>query len=54
MLVHMKPIGGKVIYYTGFGWKKNGQFSGEEEWINYLQGFSDRLSAPLKVEINPE
>ncbi len=24
LLVHMKPVQGKIVYYAGFGWKKSG------------------------------
>ena len=54
LLVHMKPVNGKVVYYAGFGWQKSGQYQTEEEWIGYLQTFADKLSSPLIVEISPQ
>jgi hypothetical protein len=49
LIVHMKPVNGKVIYFTGFGWKKSGLFTTENEWINYLEEFSKTISSPLEV-----
>ncbi len=51
LLVHLKPIDGKVVYYAGFGWKKSGQFEDEQAWIDYLQGFSERLSSPITYQV---
>ncbi len=51
LLVHLKPINGKIIYYAGFGWKESGQFNTEEEWIQYLTEFSLRISSPLEMMI---
>lgn len=47
LLVHMKPVNGKVVYYAGFGWKKSGQFEDEKAWFDYLQGFAERINAPI-------
>jgi hypothetical protein len=52
LLVHLKPVDGKVVYYAGFGWKKSGQFEDEQAWFDYLQGFADRLSSPITYKIN--
>jgi hypothetical protein len=52
LLVHMKPVNGKVVYYAGFGWKNAGCFKSEDDWINYLKGFSSRVNAPLKLVFN--
>jgi len=54
LLVHLHPMDGKVVYYAGFGWKKSGQFLTEEEWMKYLQDYSERLNSPLILEINAE
>ncbi len=51
LLVHMKPINGKVVYYAGFGWKKSGQIVDEKAWFNYLQGYAERISSPITYEI---
>lgn len=52
LLVHLKPLNGKVVYYAGFGWKGSGQFNTEEEWFSYLKDFSRRLESPLNVQID--
>lgn len=51
LFVHLQPIDGKVVYYTGFGWKKSGQFKNSDEWNKYLSDFSKRLASPLEMEI---
>lgn len=51
LLVHLKPIDGKVVYFAGFGWKGSGQFNTEDEWMDYLKDFSKRLASPLNVNI---
>lgn len=52
LFVHIKPIDGKFVYYTGFTWMKSEQFKGQEEWQNYLGQFSKRLASPLSVSVN--
>ena len=47
LYVHMKPIGGKIEYYAGFGWKQAGRFVSEEDWNTCLQEFSESLQAGL-------
>ncbi|MBN2764151.1 MAG: DUF4861 family protein, partial [Bacteroidales bacterium] len=49
VFVRLKPIDGKVIYYTGFGWKKSGRFSTKEDWIQYLSEFAACLISPIEV-----
>lgn len=51
LFVHLKPIDGKIIYYTGFGWKKNGLFENQQQWNEYLAGFATGLASPLQVSI---
>lgn len=41
-----------VDYYTGFGWKKSGQFDAPDAWNAYLNDFSLKLQHPLVVEVN--
>ena len=52
LLVHMKPVNGKVVYYAGFGWKKSGQFEDEKAWFEYLQGYAERISSPITYKVN--
>ncbi|MFS4417615.1 DUF4861 family protein [Maribacter sp. 2307ULW6-5] len=42
---------GKAVYYAGFGWKKSGQFTAQEQWNQYLDQFAKRLASPLEVSI---
>ncbi|WP_164891003.1 DUF4861 domain-containing protein [Botryobacter ruber] len=50
LFVHVNPTNNKVIYYTGFGWKRSGQFTSPEEWDAYLADFAARIASPLEVE----
>ena len=51
LLMHMKPINGSIVYYAGFGWLKNSLFSGEQDWIEYLDDFAGELNSPLIVNV---
>lgn len=50
--VQLKPINNKVIYYSGFGWKKSKAFNNKEEWSTYLKQFSKQLKSPIRLTIN--
>ena len=50
VLVHLKPIDGKIVYYSGFGWKENKRFTDEEKWVEYLDDFVSGLDSPLILE----
>ena len=52
VFVHLRPINGKVIYYTGFGWKKNSRFSTRKAWEEYLREFASLLSFPAEIKIS--
>ena len=41
----------KVVYYTGFGWKKQGEFTTKEAWETYLGQFANKINNPLLVVI---
>ncbi|OGX90943.1 DUF4861 family protein [Hymenobacter coccineus] len=44
------PPRAPVVFYAGFGWVKSGQFRDAAAWDAYLQGFAQRLAAPLEVQ----
>lgn len=52
VLVHLKVIDGFVDYYTGFGWKKAGEFTNAGDWNKYLEQFTQKLNQPLTVSID--
>jgi len=52
VFVHLRLINGKVIYYTGFGWKKNSRFSTRKVWEEYLREFALVLSFPAEIKIS--
>ena len=41
----------KVIYYAGFGWKKQGTFTTKEAWESYLSVFAKKINNPLIVNL---
>ncbi len=41
----------KVVYYTGFGWKKQGEFTTKEAWENYLGNFASKINSPLIIKV---
>ncbi len=47
----LKVVNNKVIYYTGFGWKKQGEFTTKETWENYLTNYATKINNPLIVKI---
>jgi len=47
----LKVKDNKVIYYTGFGWKKQGEFTTKEAWENYLTNYASKINNPLIVKI---
>ncbi|MDX9882927.1 MAG: DUF4861 family protein [Prolixibacteraceae bacterium] len=51
LFVHLKPVDGKIIYYTGFGWKKSGLFENQQQWDEYLACFAAGVASPLQVSV---
>lgn len=51
LYAHLKVKGDTVVYYAGFAWKESNQFKNRQEWENYLNEFSQRISNPLKVSL---
>jgi hypothetical protein len=51
LLVHLRPVDGRVVYFAGFGWKKSGQFDNEQAWLDYLQVFAERIKSPIKYQL---
>jgi hypothetical protein len=41
----------KVVYYTGFGWKKGSPFQTKAEWETYLSAFAKKINSPLVVKV---
>lgn len=51
LFVRLRPIGGKLTYYAGFGWKKSGQFEAKEDWGKYLADFAAMLASPPEIKV---
>ncbi|GAA3610698.1 DUF4861 family protein [Flavivirga amylovorans] len=49
---NLNVLSNNVTYYTGFGWKKSGQFKNKEAWENYLNQFSLKINNPLTVKLD--
>ena len=47
----LKVKNNKVIYYNGFGWKKQGAFTTKEAWEKYLGEFAQKINNPITVKI---
>ena len=47
----LKVKNNKVIYYSGFGWKKQGAFTTKEAWENHLGLFAKKINHPITVKI---
>ena len=41
----------EVSYYSGFGWRKSGEFNSAAEWNSYIQQFAQQLESPLTIEV---
>lgn len=52
ILVHLKAIDGKVVFYSGFFWKESKQFPSLDDWKHYLSDFALQLSEPLQVSVD--
>lgn len=52
LFAEIKVNNGKVIYYTGFGWKKANEFTTKAAWESYLESFTKKINNPLVVSIN--
>ena len=48
---HLNVVQNKVVYYAGFGWKERGKFNNQQDWEEYLNSFSQKLSNPLTIEL---
>lgn len=47
----VKVKANKVTYYTGFGWKKQGEYTTKQSWEKYLGQFANKINNPLIVSI---
>jgi hypothetical protein len=51
LYVSLKVKHDKVVYYAGFGWKKQGEFTTKESWEKHLGHFANKINHPLIVNI---
>jgi hypothetical protein len=51
LYVNLKVKENKVVYYTGFGWKKQGEFTTKEAWEKYLSQYATKINNPLIIKV---
>ena len=51
LYVNLKVKEKRVVYYTGFGWKKQGEFTTKEAWEKYLGQYATKINNPFVVLI---
>jgi len=44
--------GEPVVTYVGAGWTASGDFPTPQAWWAYLDGFAERLAAPVRVTVS--
>lgn len=49
--LNVKVINDKLVYYAGFGWKKQGTFSDKNKWMDYLEQFTKKLKSPFVIKV---
>lgn len=49
--INNKLINNSFSYWSGFGWKKRGQFLSHDQWANYLKQESFKKNNPIKKKI---
>jgi hypothetical protein len=47
----LKVKNNRVVYYAGFGWKKEGTFLTNGAWEQYLAQFAEKINNPLQIKI---
>jgi hypothetical protein len=52
LFANLRVVDNKVVYYSGFGWKKSNQFKNEEAWKSYLADFLLKINNPLLISLN--
>ena len=52
LVVARAPSDGPAVYHAGFGWDRSGDFAGVEDWDRALDEWSQRMRAPLVVEVS--
>ena len=49
---HLNVTNNNVVYYAGFGWKKQGEFTNSKDWEAHLNKISKQVNNPLKVKVS--
>ena len=48
---HLKVKNNKVVYYSGFAWKEQGEIKNATEWQEYLNQFAEKINNPLEISL---
>jgi Domain of unknown function (DUF4861) len=54
LLVLAKAPANKAGYWAGFAWDKAGRFTSFQAWKTYVDEFSQRVRAPIRISISPD
>ncbi|MBU3028413.1 DUF4861 family protein [Zobellia galactanivorans] len=50
--IHSRILNNTVKYWSGFGWKKSGDFDTPEDWDNYVKKEAAKKRNPIKIKIS--
>ncbi|MBO0593204.1 DUF4861 family protein [Cellulophaga sp. E16_2] len=49
--VHLNMSNNQVVYYSGFGWKEQGDFTNDMMWDDYIADFALKINNPLTLSL---
>jgi pectinesterase len=49
LMIGSATIDRPVVYYSGAGWTRSGDFAGKKDWEVYLEQFARRLERPVEI-----
>jgi len=49
--LNLKVHQGKVIFYSGFGWKESKQYENHEQWLLDVASFAEKVNSPLVIAL---
>ncbi|MEP3837144.1 MAG: DUF4861 family protein [Algibacter sp.] len=52
LYAQIKVNQGKVVFYSGYGWKEANEFTTKESWENYVKDFTLKINNPLEISLN--
>ncbi|MFH0990576.1 MAG: DUF4861 family protein [bacterium] len=52
LLIGRATLGKPVVYYSGAGWTRSGDFKNAKDWEQYLTSFSQKVQKPLIIKVS--